>query len=166
MASMRRRVEGSAAVPASVRFADVPRLNPNRKAQEFFSQLPTNGISVKAPTQRGLMNNALVFLPLITWAFLQGVTLPHEFPDDSVPGFPIAVGVFWTLYSFREHRRMSMGSALGYTFASFLAGALAGDFVESMVRVDLHPLGAMHSPATVVGEFTLMSLWATATLMA
>ncbi|CAD7702517.1 unnamed protein product [Ostreobium quekettii] len=167
MMSMRKRVTQGEAVPTSVRFADVPQQpNPAEKAQEFLRQLPAGGVSIQAPTQSGLVNNALVFVPLVTWAFLQGLILPEDFPGDIVPGIPIAIGAIWTLYSFREYRIMKMGKAFGYTCASLLFGAVIGGLLESLVRVDLHPLGAFHSPTTFVGEFALLSLWASATLLA
>lgn len=160
MSSMRKRVTGPDEVPASVRFADVRRPNPAKKAQKFLSELPNGGLSVEAPTANVLLTNSLVFVPLVSWALLQGLLLPSDFPGDIVPGIPIAIGAIWTLYSLREYKILPLGKAAGYTFASLLFGVLVGGLIEGFVRVDLHPLGVLHSPATLVGEFALLSLWA------
>lgn len=165
MSSMRKRVTGSEQVPTNVRFADVRRTNPAKKAQQFLNQLPGGGLNVETPSTNLLLTNALIFVPLVSWALLQGLMLPSDYPGDIVPGIPIAVGAIWTVYSFREKKLMKLGKAVGYTFGSLVLGGILGGLIEGLVRVDLHPLGIFHSPATLVGEIALLSLWASATFL-
>lgn len=40
-----------------------------------------------------------------------------------------------------------------------MAGALVGGLVESWLRVDIVPVFGIGSPAVVVSEFVLFSLW-------
>jgi hypothetical protein len=52
------------------------------------------------------------------------------------------------------------GKATLITVAGLLVGAGLGGLVESWLRVDIVPVLGIGSPAVVVSEFVLFSLWA------
>lgn len=51
------------------------------------------------------------------------------------------------------------GKAAALTLAGLVAGAILGGGVEAWLRVDLIPVFGIGSPAIVVSEFVLLSLW-------
>lgn len=56
---------------------------------------------------------------------------------------------------------MCAGKATLITIAGLVAGAVFGGGVESWLRVDIVPLLGVGSPAVVVSEFVLVSLYLT-----
>lgn len=51
------------------------------------------------------------------------------------------------------------GKATAITVGGLVAGAVLGGLVESWLRVDIVPVLGIGSPAAVVSEFVLVSLW-------
>lgn len=51
------------------------------------------------------------------------------------------------------------GKASLITVGGLVSGALLGGLVESWLRVDIVPVFGIGSPAIVVSEFVLFSLW-------
>ena len=51
------------------------------------------------------------------------------------------------------------GKASLITIGGLVSGALLGGLVESWLRVDIVPVFGIGSPAIVVSEFVLFSLW-------
>lgn len=52
---------------------------------------------------------------------------------------------------------ISAGKATVITIGGLVAGAVVGSAVESWLQVDIVPFMGIHSPATVVSEFIILS---------
>ncbi|GMH44952.1 hypothetical protein BSKO_12909 [Bryopsis sp. KO-2023] len=163
MSSMRARISGEKKVSDKILFADVKRAP--RKQPGVIQELPA-GVVLENPSSNILLTNSLVFVPLASWALLQGLAAP-ELPSDYdfVPSLPLALAVGWSVYSFREFKIQGLGKAAAYTVAGLVVGAIVGGLIQSGVRIDQHPIGAFSSPATFVSEFVFISLWAFTTFL-
>ncbi|QDZ23335.1 protein CHAPERONE-LIKE PROTEIN OF POR1-like [Chloropicon primus] len=171
MDSLRNRQEGKG-VSKDVRYADVPKAKPVAQvANELLQKLPGNvqvQVGSRGSRSRGEEESSLplealnaqnVTFGLISlWVLAQAVSSPVSYAYDN-PGSQIAAAVIASLYFQRQEKGQSIGRAAAITFGGLLIGTLAGSGVEALVRVDISPFLGFHSPAMVVGEFSVVGVW-------
>jgi len=165
MKSMTKRVQGSDQIPTNVRYADVHKRDFAREARKMFSKVPTGGVAVENPSNEILKANSIAL------GVLALCILPQGFSElsttyDTIPGLYLALAFVWSVYSLRQYRLVGFGRSVGYTFLGLLIGACLGGAIEAAIHIQDHPLGAFHSPATLVSEFSLLGIWACATFLA
>ena len=172
MDSLRSRQEGR--VSKDVRYADVPKAKPvSQVANELLQKLPGNvQVSVGSRTGGSPREDAtamervgqaanpqnIIFTLLVVWIFAQAASSPPNYPYDS-PSTQIAAAVIASLYFQRQEKGLKLGRAVAITFGGLLVGTLVGSAVEAVVKVDVVPLLGVHSPAMVVGEFSVIGVW-------
>jgi len=83
-----------------------------------------------------------------------------------VPSLQIALALAASVYFLKEQKKTSLGLAIALAIASVSVAGILGGFLESFLRVDLVPLGPLHSPATLVGELCLAGAAAATLLLA
>ena len=106
---------------------------------------------------------AAAFGGLAAWTLAQGLLEPPQaLPTADVPGLQLALGCVASVYLLRQSRHAPLAKALALTLAGLVAGTLVGGVFEGWLRVDLTPVGGLHSPGTVVGLFGLSGLAAAA----
>lgn len=154
MQSLSQRRAGKV-VSSNIRYADVkpvsaPKLGP-------MPQWLKNSVSVEAPTTGELGIQAGVYGALMVLTYVNGAsssTAPYNGAD--VPGLILASSFGASLY-FITRKNVKIGKATLFTIGGLVAGAVVGSTVENWLQVDIVPFLGIHSPATVVGEFVLLS---------
>lgn len=164
MDSMKQRMSGSSDVARSVRFADVAK--PKKPKQETPRQLPGN-IVIAAPANDILLKQSGVFALLVVWTLVQALTAqPSQMGvDTGAPGIQLALSVGASVYFLRDTRKIGLGRAVAITAGGFVAGTLIGAVANNLLRVDIVPLGSFSSPGALVGEFSILGLWAVSSFL-
>ena len=175
MGSLRDRQEGRG-VSKDVRYADVPKAKPvSQVANELLQKLPGNvqvsvgsrgtggkggeGASGVMDRLAGAANPQNVIFGLVSlWVLAQAASSPLNYPYDT-PGSQIAAAVIASVYFQRQEKGQRLGRALGITFAGLCVGTLVGSGLEALLRVDIAPILGVHTPAMVIGEFSVIGVW-------
>ncbi|EFN57194.1 hypothetical protein CHLNCDRAFT_143604 [Chlorella variabilis] len=174
---LRARLTGDLPVASNVRFADVRRPAPPappagaaaaaQKAQQLLQGIPGGGVAVQAPRPRTATTAAAVFGVLAAWTLAQGLLEPSpQSAAADVPGVQLALATAATVYLLREEKRMGLGKAIGLALVGLVVGTFVGAAVQSWLRVDIIPLGALSSPGILVGEFSIIALAAVCLFLA
>ena len=151
----------SLSVPPSVSAAAKRATTFLRTAAPRLTSLPPSAESLAAPAAVW----ALLSLTILFSGGLNGAPHAGGAHADSPPALQLGAAVLGGLYALRS-RGVSPPRAAGLVAAAAAAGAALGTAVESLLRVDIVPLGPLSSPAAVVGEAVLTSIAAAAVLLA
>jgi len=166
---LKARLSGDLNVSNRVRFADVAPLKRSTKTAMMPRpmKLPGGVIHVRRLSPQLAMTWSAVFGGLAAWTLAQGVLEPNlAVAATDVPGFQLALGTAVAVWLLREEKRMALPKALGLAVGGLVVGTMVGAAVESWLRVDIVPVGNLSSPGIVVGEFSLLGLWAVACFLA
>ncbi|KAJ9549206.1 hypothetical protein OSB04_021749 [Centaurea solstitialis] len=159
MQSLSQRRAGKV-VNSSIRYADVKPVNaPQMGSMPQWVQgaLKNPPISVEAPSARDLGIEAGVYGALAVLTYVNGASSPvGSLSGADVPGLILATSFGASLY-FMTKRNVKLGKATVITIGGLVAGAVVGSVVENWLQVDIVPFFGIHSPATVVSEFVLIS---------
>eukprot|EP00878_Enallax_costatus_P025522 GHUV01027309.1.p1 GENE.GHUV01027309.1~~GHUV01027309.1.p1 ORF type:complete len:170 (+),score=32.78 GHUV01027309.1:570-1079(+) len=161
MQSMKKRITGELEVSSSVKYADVP----TRKRSGQKSAAPTTllqklpgGVSVERPKQNVATGQAAVFAGLGTWAIVQALLETPDAQAADTAGLQLAAALAFSVYGFREWKKLPLGRSVGLSVASLAVGILVGAAVNGWLRVDIVPLGSFGSPGVMVSTFGITSL--------
>lgn len=163
MQSLSQRRSGKV-VNSAVRYADVrkPKSSSTGTGPEWLQKALKNvPVSFQKPDNSELATQTGLYAALIIWTFATGAmssSTPGALAGQDTPGFVLAVGFALTLFFLRK-QNIKLGKATLITVGGLVAGALVGGLVESWLRVDIVPVFGIGSPAVVVSEFVLFSLW-------
>lgn len=193
MRSLNRRQSGS--VDAGVRFADVRGSSPSggaggggggassvfgggRVSSSSSSKGPLQQVSLpqlrlpelSAPsdlTFRGVRDAlpSAAFAGLLLWGLLQASAGRPNGVDDA-PLLQVGVALGLGAYLLRTERNLGLPSALGVSVGGLAVGATAGGLAQAWLRVDLAPLGPVHSPSALVALTSIAAIWATSAFVA
>eukprot|EP00249_Psilotum_nudum_P015615 c25429_g1_i1 orf=392-1369(+) len=152
----------------SILFADVKKSKNNLQSLSEKGALKwLNDISSKfpvvmvTPPPNVLGTQTAVYAALMAWMYTSGMSSIGEAPSSAhtdVSGLNLAIGFGVTLYFLRK-QNVKLGKAAAIAISALAAGAILGGVVESWLRVDIIPVFGIGSPAVVVSEFALISLW-------
>ncbi|KAK9804628.1 hypothetical protein WJX73_001028 [Symbiochloris irregularis] len=159
MASMKRRLGGE--VSTGVRFADVAKSRPRPQAQAG----PTSVfglVNVQQPSKNALAQQSVIFGALAASALLPGIAEPS---GSSVPALQIGLSGMASIYFLRNGRSISIPRAVGLAVGCAVLGSVIGGGINSWLRPDIVPIAGISSPATLVSEFVIISLWAACTFL-
>ncbi|XRB16473.1 POR1 chaperone-like protein [Pseudoscourfieldia marina] len=163
--SMRQSGEN---VDTTVRFADVrgapkpPRLGTKDGAPFKLPDIT----KISAPsdlTFSGSLVPSVVFAVLVGWAVLQASSTGPM--DVDAPLLQVGIALGMSTYILRSERRLSLPASLGVSVGGLAVGATLGGVAQSWLRVDLAPLGPVHSPASLVALCALLGIWATSSFV-
>eukprot|EP00208_Stichococcus_sp_RCC1054_P002249 CAMPEP_0206135552 /NCGR_PEP_ID=MMETSP1473-20131121/821_1 /ASSEMBLY_ACC=CAM_ASM_001109 /TAXON_ID=1461547 /ORGANISM="Stichococcus sp, Strain RCC1054" /LENGTH=235 /DNA_ID=CAMNT_0053527473 /DNA_START=246 /DNA_END=954 /DNA_ORIENTATION=- len=158
MENMKQRLTGE--VARSVRFADVKRPAPPKQSAGP-RKLP-GGLTLVTPQQDVLLKQSGVFAALAAWTLVGALTAPPSpmGADAGAPGIQLALAVGASVYFMRESQKLSLGRSAAITAGGFVAGTVVGAVLNNFLRVDIVPIGAFSSPGALVGEFSILGMWA------
>ncbi|XP_002964652.2 protein CHAPERONE-LIKE PROTEIN OF POR1, chloroplastic [Selaginella moellendorffii] len=118
-------------------------------------------VTIEAPTSNLLATQTAVYGGLVAWTYFSGMDSSSSFGGgvaaDST-GVTLAIGFGASLYFLRQ-QNLKLGKAAAIATAGLVAGALVGNVLESWLRVDIVPVAGISSPAVMVSECVLLSLW-------
>eukprot|EP00898_Chlorokybus_atmophyticus_P002745 jgi/Chlat1/3471/Chrsp23S03786 len=157
MRSLQQRAIGKG-VPEYVKFADVKK----QKAAGLPSWAK-GALQTDSPAQKQLLLQTGVFGALVAWT-LAGALVDTRSVMDNVPSFQIALGATASFYFLRQ-KSLKAGRALGLTAGGLVAGAIVGGLLQSWLRVDIVPIGSFSSPAALVSETALISMYMASTFL-
>eukprot|EP00270_Netrium_digitus_P004075 TRINITY_DN1494_c0_g1_i1.p1 TRINITY_DN1494_c0_g1~~TRINITY_DN1494_c0_g1_i1.p1 ORF type:complete len:347 (-),score=53.05 TRINITY_DN1494_c0_g1_i1:131-1042(-) len=162
MQSLSKRRAGNV-IDNSVKYADVRRksLQSSSTPQWLQSTLKFLPVSFESPSSQEMTVQAAVFGALAAWTFVGGLSQGGDYMQPSgsdVPGVQLALGFGASLYFLRK-QAVKMGKAVLLTSAALAAGAIIGSGVEAWLQVDVFPVLGISSPAVVISEFSILSLW-------
>ncbi|KAI5057828.1 hypothetical protein GOP47_0027843 [Adiantum capillus-veneris] len=160
MQSLMQRRAGKV-VDSSIRYADVKKAkSPNTGGPQWLRDAASKfPVSVETPSLGVIGTQAAVYAGLMAWAFASGISSESASNTSAeVPGPILALGFGASLYFLRK-QNVKLGKAAALTLAGLVTGAIVGGAVESWLRVDIIPVFGISSPAVVVSEFVLISLW-------
>ncbi|KAM7479467.1 hypothetical protein LguiA_027680 [Lonicera macranthoides] len=163
MQSLSQRRSGKV-VNSSIRYADVKPVSSPRMMgmgsmpQWLESTVKSRPVSVEAPAVTGELGiQAGVYGALMVLTYVNGAsTTSGSYGGADVPGLILATGFGASLY-FMTRRNVKLGKATVITIGGLVAGAVVGSAVENWLQVDIVPFLGIHSPATIVSEFILVS---------
>lgn len=159
MQSLSQRRAGKV-VNSSIRYADVKPVNTSPMGsmpQWVQGALKNPPVSVESPSARDLGIEAGVYGALAVLTYVNGASSPvGALSGSDVPGLILASSFGASLY-FMTKRNVKLGKATVITIGGLVAGAVVGSAVENWLQVDIVPFLGIHSPATVVSEFVLIS---------
>ncbi|PIN09452.1 hypothetical protein CDL12_17966 [Handroanthus impetiginosus] len=160
MQSLSQRRAGKI-VNSGIRFADVKPVNaPKMGTLPKWLQTPVGNtlVSIKAPTTSELGVQADVYGALMVLTYVNGASASSlaAYAGADVPGLILANSFGPPLYILTK-RNVKLGKATVITIGGLVAGAVMGSAVESWLQVDVIPFMGIHTPATVVCEFILLS---------
>lgn len=165
MRSLTQRRAGKVA-DNSILYADVKKAKSRLSSlgniegpQWIKDAIHKSSIAVETPSPSVIGTQSAVYAGLMVWNFASGLSSqPSLNPNADVPGLILAIGFGASLY-FMRMQNVKLGKAAALTLGGLVAGAVLGGAVESWLRVDLIPVFGIGSPAVVVSEFVLISLW-------
>lgn len=160
MKRMKARLSGELEVSAGVRFADVASPKIKRTLKKAVDVLPGGFLKVKPLSGRAAGASGAALGVLVIWALAQALLEPPVLAARDVPGLQVALGIAAAVYALKSEKNVGIGKSAGIAFAGLLVGTLIGSGVESWLRVDIMPLGGFASPGILVGEFSLIGVWA------
>ncbi|XP_019165403.1 PREDICTED: protein CHAPERONE-LIKE PROTEIN OF POR1, chloroplastic [Ipomoea nil] len=159
MQSLSQRRAGKV-VDKSVRYADVKSNAPRMDSMPKWlkTSVRNSPVSFETPSTGELAVQAGVYGALMVLTYANGTSSSSEaaYAGADVPGLILATSFGATLY-FMTKKNVKLGKASLITIGGLVAGAVVGSAVESWLQVDVVPFLGIHSPATVVGEFVLIS---------
>ncbi|KAM0058924.1 putative protein CHAPERONE-LIKE PROTEIN OF POR1 [Helianthus debilis subsp. tardiflorus] len=159
MQSLSQRRAGKV-VNSSIRYADVKPVNaPQMGSMPQWVQGAFKNplVSVETPSASDLGIEAGVYGALAVLTYVNGASTPvGSLSGADVPGLILATSFGASLY-FMTKRNVKLGKATVITIGGLVAGAVVGSVVENWLQVDIVPFLGIHSPATVVSEFVLIS---------
>ncbi|PHT64066.1 hypothetical protein T459_32167 [Capsicum annuum] len=159
MQSLSQRRSGKV-VDSSVRFADVKASNASGMGSMpkwLQTTVKSSPVSVEAPAAKELGVQAGVYGALMVLTYVNGASTPLGVSYGAdVPGLILATSFGATLY-FMTKKNVKLGKAGVITIGGLVAGAVVGSAVENWLQVDIVPFLGIHTPATVVSEFILIS---------
>eukprot|EP00775_Hariotina_reticulata_P012624 gene12624-12754_t len=164
MQSMKKRITGELEVSSSVRYADVPttRKRPNQRGtspqSSLLQKLPGPGISVGPPKENVAAGQAAVFAGLATWAVVQAVLESPDAQAADTAGLQLAAALAFSVYGFREYKKLPLGRSFGLAIGSLFAGILIGAALNAWLRVDIVPIGGFGSPGVLVSTFGIVTV--------
>ncbi|KAM7260375.1 hypothetical protein ACFE04_016116 [Oxalis oulophora] len=161
MRSLNQRQSGKV-VNSDIRYADVkPSAGVGMRGsmpQWLQRTIKTSPLSLETPSTADLGLQAGVYGAFMVLTYANGVSssssLPYTGPD--VPGLILASSFGASLY-FMTKKKIKLGKATVITMGGLVAGAVVGSAVENWLQVDIVPLFGIHTPATVISEFILLS---------
>lgn len=163
MQSLMQRRSGKV-IDSSIRYADVKKamtssgMGGPQWFKEALSKVP---VAVETPPPSTIGTQTAVYAGLVVWTFANGLSSqPSLSANSDVPGVILAIGFGASLYFLRK-QNVKLGKAVVLAVAGLVAGSVFGGAVESWLRVDVIPVFGIGSPAVVVSEFVLVSLWLT-----
>ncbi|CAM6127197.1 unnamed protein product [Calypogeia fissa] len=165
MQSLSQRRSGKV-LDSSIRYADVRRaksLAGGGGPDWLKGALQKSPVALQQPTPDTVVLQTGVYGALIIWTFATGLSSSNPAAvaaGADTPGFILAIGFGSSLYFLRK-QNIKLGKATLVTIGGLVAGALLGGLVESWLRVDIVPFLGIGSPAIVVSEFVLVSLYLT-----
>ncbi|KAH7330959.1 hypothetical protein KP509_20G010000 [Ceratopteris richardii] len=148
-------------VDSSVRYADVKKAKSSEMAGPQWLRDATKKfpVTVETPPPVTIGTQTAVYVGLMAWCFISGFSSGSTLNTNiEVPGPVLAIGFGASLYFLRK-QNVKLGKAAAITLASLTTGAIVGGAVESWLRVDLIPVLGIGSPAVLISEFVLLSLW-------
>lgn len=126
-----------------------------------MQQLPGGGVTISTPPSAQATTSSAVYGALAAWTLAQGLFEPSPAAAAAdVPGLQLAIGTVACVYLLRENKKAALPKAIGLAVGGLVLGTLVGGLLEGWLRVDIMPLGALNSPGILVGEFSLLGLWA------
>ncbi|CAK9276148.1 unnamed protein product [Sphagnum jensenii] len=150
----------------TIRYADVKKAKSpvSGSGPEWLRTALKNApVAFQIPSSSVIGTQTGVYLALGVWMFASGLaSTPNESSLSAgadVPGIILAIGFGLSLY-FLCKQNLKLGKATLITVAGLFVGAGLGGLVESWLQVDIVPVLGIGSPAVVVSEFVLFSLWA------
>lgn len=163
MQSLSQRRSGKV-LNSAVRYADVrkPKSSSSGVGPEWMQKaLKSAPVSLQTPSTSELGTQSALFAALIIWTFATGAMSSSNqgaATGQDTPGFILAIGFGLAIFFLRK-QNIKLGKASLITIGGLVSGALLGGLVESWLRVDIVPVLGIGSPAIVVSEFVLFSLW-------
>ncbi|KAL3621400.1 hypothetical protein CASFOL_036312 [Castilleja foliolosa] len=156
MQSLSQRRSGRV-VDSNIRFADVKPITAP-KVVAIPNWLKSSSVSVEAPSTNELGVQAGVYGALMALTYVNGASSSSAVPYAAadVPGLLLATSFGASLY-FMTKKNVKLGKATVITVGGLVAGAVVGSAVENLLQVDIVPFMGIHTPATVVSEFILVS---------
>lgn len=158
MQSLSQRRSGKV-VNSSIRYADVKPVNaPTMGSMPQWLQATVKSppVSVESPSTGDLGIQAGVYGALIALTYVNGASTSAGSYGADVPGLILATSFGVSLY-FMTKRNVKLGKATIITIGGLVAGAVVGSAVENLLQVDIIPFLGIHTPATIVSEFILIS---------
>ncbi|KAK3009217.1 hypothetical protein RJ639_013260 [Escallonia herrerae] len=160
MQSLSQRRSGKV-VNSSIRYADVKTVSaPTMGSMPQWLQgtIKSSPISVEAPSTGDLGIQAGVYGALMVLTYVNGSSTSSggSYGGADVPGLILATSFGASLY-FMTKKKVKLGKATVITIGGLVAGAVVGSAVENWLQVDIVPFLGIHSPATVVSEFIILS---------
>ncbi|XP_022948098.1 protein CHAPERONE-LIKE PROTEIN OF POR1, chloroplastic-like [Cucurbita moschata] len=156
MQSLTRRRAGKVE-NSRIRYADVKPVNSPGvgSMSQWLRNVP---VSVETPSTGDLGIQAGVYGALAVLTYVNGAASSSSLPyaGADVPGLILA-GSFGASLYFMTKKNVKLGKATAITLGGLVAGAVVGSAVESWLQVDIVPFLGIHSPATVVSEFLILS---------
>ncbi|CAK9232760.1 unnamed protein product [Sphagnum jensenii] len=150
----------------TIRYADVKKAKfpVSGSGPEWLrTALKNTPVAFQIPSSSVIGTQTGVYLALGVWMFASGLASTRNESSLSagadVPGIILAIGFGLSLY-FLCKQNLKLGKATLITVAGLFVGAGLGGLVESWLQVDIVPVLGIGSPAVVVSEFVLFSLWA------
>ncbi|KAK3006547.1 hypothetical protein RJ639_017702 [Escallonia herrerae] len=166
MQSLSQRRSGKV-VNSSIRYADVKTVSaPTMGSMPQWLQgtIKSSPISVEAPSTGDLGIQAGVYGALMVLTYVNGSSTSSggSYGGADVPGLILATSFGASLYFMTKKKVklvkfLSTGKATVITIGGLVAGAVVGSAVENWLQVDIVPFLGIHSPATVVSEFIILS---------
>eukprot|EP00242_Pyramimonas_sp_CCMP2087_P012573 CAMPEP_0198222402 /NCGR_PEP_ID=MMETSP1445-20131203/87915_1 /TAXON_ID=36898 /ORGANISM="Pyramimonas sp., Strain CCMP2087" /LENGTH=301 /DNA_ID=CAMNT_0043900899 /DNA_START=129 /DNA_END=1034 /DNA_ORIENTATION=+ len=123
---------------------------PNVSVASFDSQ--------KAKVQQGL------FAAVLALSLIQGLSDP-KVPGANIPATQLALAFGLSIYFLRDQKRLKLSRAALLTTGGLVGGAVLGGLLQSFLRVDVVPIGALDSPEVLVSEIAILALWATSVFL-
>lgn len=162
MQSMRKRLTGQG-VSNQVRYADVAPEPPRRgkgASSGGKSLAMPNGVTlgVEAPKQELAVQQGAVFSALAVWCIVQAIVESPQAQLGDTGGFQLTLALLYSVYTFKENKRMGLGKAVGLSFGALVVGAIVGTVVANYLRVDIVPLGSFQSPGVLCTEFVIIAM--------
>ncbi|KAG8364427.1 hypothetical protein BUALT_Bualt19G0127600 [Buddleja alternifolia] len=145
-------------VDSAIRYADVKPVNTSKMGSMpkwLQTSVKNPPVSVEAPSTSELGVQAGVYGALMVLTYVNGAS-SSSYAGADVPGLILATSFGASLY-FMTKKNVKLGKATVITVGGLVAGALVGSAVESWLQVDIVPFMGIHTPATVVSEFVIIS---------
>jgi hypothetical protein len=161
MQSLSQRRSGKV-VNSSIRYADVKPVSSSTMEIDSMPQwlqttVKSPPISVETPAATDLTIQAGVYGALMVLTYVNGAsTSVGSYGGADVPGLILATSFGASLY-FMTKKNVKLGKATIITVGGLVAGAVVGSAVENWLQVDIVPFLGVHSPASIVAEFILVS---------
>jgi len=168
MKSMMARLTGESKPARDVRYADVQKYRPakprEKTLQEKIVEKLPGQVKVEQSAKFGPGAN-LVFGSLAASALVQELYLSSP-GSSNLPTLQLGLAFGASIYYLRDLKKLSLVRSGGLTIAGLAVGTLLGSALQSWLRVDIVPIGGLHSPSVLVAEFSILSMWLTAFFLA